>query len=490
MKIEILDISKTFGDLKANDGISFTLDRGEIVSILGENGAGKTTLVRMLTGLYGPDSGDILVNGKSILPLDPVKARELSIGMVHQHLLLIDNFTVWENIVLGAEGGRPFLNKKEYVKKLESLKREYGLTVNLERKAGEISVGEKQQTELLKLLYKNYELLIFDEPTALLAEEEIKGLYKVFRELAASGKTIIFITHKLSEIFEVSTRVIAMSKGKVLGDFRASEVSEKHLIDILFKCEEKQYDHTAPGEEPYIVFEQVYKKRRLNIKDLKLHRKRILGIAGIEGNGQKEFFDVIVGAADGIKKIFLDGRDVSGSLRQSIALIPEDRTTEALVPEMPLSENYLLSPQNLKPGPGGMIDRKGKKKKMIEEMEHYGVKYPSASAPASSLSGGNQQKFILSREFSADKQVIIAKNPTRGLDLASVRFVHDLLMEARDMGKAILIFSTELEELLKICDDIAVMFKGEIVLQVERKDFSRIMIGQAMLGIKEKEHAR
>ena len=487
-------LSKSFYGKFANENIDLEVKAGEVHAILGENGAGKTTLMKMLTGIYSPDSGKIFFKGEEIAGLDPGKAKDLGIGMIHQHILLIDNFTAWENIVLGNETGTPFMKKEIMLAKLEELKLQYGLTVDLNSFISDISGGQKQQVELLKLLYRDFDLLIFDEPTALLAPEEIEGLYRIMKELRNKNKSIIFITHKLKEIFAIADRVSTLCCGKILGTYEIADVSEKSLIAELFGEDLPQQQFTDKSTKDFsgeLLIKELSIPGILNIGELCVKKGEIYGIAGIEGNGQKEFLDLLFDAVKGKKEIYFDNIRIDKGLRRMCALIPEDRSTEALLPAKCLWENFLFNTSNLsRTSEFGIIDKQ--KAAIISEeiIGQMNVKAGSSADRINDLSGGNQQKFILGRELYFEQNFIIAKNPTRGLDVKSERFVREYLKKQAAKGKAIILFSTELPELINISHRIGVLYRGSILTEFKKQDFSPEKIGKAMLGVLEDQNAR
>ena len=484
--IELNNISKVFGNSYANKNVELKINKGEILSILGENGAGKTTLMRILTGIYSPDSGEILYKGENILPLDPEKARTLSIGMVHQHFLLMDNLQVWENIVLGNEE-KILLDKKKIIEKIRDIEEQYSLKVDPEKFIRDIGIGLKQQVELLKLLYRDFDILIFDEPTALLIPEEIESLYEIFKKLRLAGKSIIFITHKLDEIFKIADRVVTLSKGEILGDIDIKNTSKNELINLLFRSGKRTVNPVPDSDfNGHLTISYANVKGKLNIKDLNIRAGEVFGIAGIEGNGQKTLFDLLFKIIPGEKRVVFNGKDITNDIRDHIALIPEDRHHESLILQYDLKKNFLLNSSNLKEsGQWGFIQEKRISKKVRTIVNKMNVKVMNEEENMENLSGGNQQKFILGRELLGEKAIIIAKNPTRGLDFESTNFVHNFIIKKRNEGKVILLISTELEELMKISDRLGVIFRGRIIKVFEKADFNTIDIGNAMLGLKE-----
>ena len=502
--IEMLNIRKEFGNFVANDNITLQLGKGEIHALLGENGAGKSTLMNVLFGLYQPEGGEIRVRGKKVDITDPNVANDLGIGMVHQHFMLVENFTVTENIILGNEptkGGS--LNISAAAKKVAELSRQYGLNVDPYAKIEDISVGMQQRVEILKTLYRGAEILIFDEPTASLTPQEITELIAIMRKLITEGKSIILITHKLQEIMDVSDRVTVIRKGKGIGTVITDESSPEELASLMvgrqvvFKTE-KGPSH--PTEEVLTVKDlvvtdsrNVEKVKRLN---LNVRRGEIVGIAGIDGNGQSELIEAITGLRK-VKAgtVAINGKDITNKrprqvTESGVGHIPQDRHKHGLVLDFPIGHNIALQTYYKKPlSKGGIIDYKAIDRFAEGIIEQYDVRTQGPHEPARALSGGNQQKAIIGREVERDPDLLIAALPTRGLDVGAIEFIHRRLIEQRDNGKAVLLVSFELDEVMNVSDRIAVIYDGMIIDTVIPSETDEQELGLLMAGHSRKEAA-
>lgn len=495
--IEMLGIRKQFGDFVANDNITLQLQKGEIHALLGENGAGKSTLMNVLFGLYQPEAGEIKVNGKEVQITDPNKANDLGIGMVHQHFMLVENFTVTENIILGNETTKMgMINIRKAAKKVQALSEKYGLDVDPYAKIEDISVGMQQRVEILKTLYRGAEILIFDEPTASLTPLEIEELIQIMKRLIAEGKSIILITHKLKEIMEVSDRVTIIRKGKGIGTVTTSETNPDQLAEmmvgrqVVFKTEKTE----ATPKEPVLQIEGLTVKDNRNIERVKnlnltVRAGEIVGIAGIDGNGQSELIEAITGlrkASSGT--ISLKGKDITGLkprkiTESGIGHIPQDRHKHGLVLDFPIGHNIALQTYYQKPiSKGGIIDYKQVNKLAKAIVEEYDVRTPGIHTEARALSGGNQQKAIIGREVNRDPDLLIAALPTRGLDVGAIEFIHRRLIEQRNKGKAVLLISFELDEVMNVSDNIAVIYDGSIMDVVKPYKTTEQELGLLMAG--------
>lgn len=495
--IEMLGIRKQFGDFVANDNVTLQLQKGEIHALLGENGAGKSTLMNVLFGLYQQEAGQIKVHGKEVSITDPNKANDLGIGMVHQHFMLVENFTVTENIILGNEPTKMgLINIRKAAKKVQALSEQYGLNVDPYAKIEDISVGMQQRVEILKTLYRGAEMLIFDEPTASLTPQEIEELIQIMKRLIAEGKSIILITHKLKEIMEVSDRVTIIRKGKGVGTVTTSETNPNELAEMMvgrqvfFKTEKIE---CTPKEEVLNISNLTVKDNRNidRVKNLNLSVRsgEIVGIAGIDGNGQSELIEAITGlrkASTG--KVILKGKDIT-SLKPrkitevGIGHIPQDRHKHGLVLDFPIGHNIALQTYYKKPiSSGGIIDYKKVNKLAQTIIEEFDVRTPSIHTEARALSGGNQQKAIIGREINRDPELLIAALPTRGLDVGAIEFIHKRLIEQRDNGKAVLLISFELDEVMNVSDRIAVIHDGSIIDTVNPKETTEQELGLLMAG--------
>jgi general nucleoside transport system ATP-binding protein len=500
--IEMLNIRKEFSGFVANDNITLQVKKGEIHALLGENGAGKSTLMNVLFGLYQPEQGEIRVKGKPVKITNPNIANELGIGMVHQHFMLVDVFTVTENIILGKEttkGGRIDLKRAE--KEVRDISERYGLSVDPKAKIADISVGMQQRVEILKTLYRGAEILIFDEPTAVLTPQEIKELIQIMRTLIKEGKSIILITHKLKEILEVCDRCTVIRKGKGIGTVNVSETNQNELAslmvgrEVVFKTEKKAAE---PKQEVLSIKDLVVKDSRgvtaVNGLDLQVRSGEIVGIAGIDGNGQSELIEAITGlrkSESGSVKV--NGKELSNLAPRKIAEsgvghIPQDRHKHGLVLNYPIGENMVLQTYYKRPfskrGILNFTEIYNKARKLITEFD---VRTPSEYTLARALSGGNQQKAIIGREVDRDPDLLIAAQPTRGLDVGAIEFIHKRLIEQRDHGKAVLLVSFELDEIMNVSDRIAVIYEGEIVAVVDPKQTTEQELGLLMAGSSRKE---
>jgi general nucleoside transport system ATP-binding protein len=500
--IEMLNIRKEFGNFVANDNITLQLKKGEIHALLGENGAGKTTLMNVLFGLYQPEQGEIRVKGKSVKISNPNIANDLGIGMVHQHFMLVDKFTVTENIILGKEittAGR--INLKKAEKEVREISERYGLSVDPQAKISDISVGMQQRVEILKTLYRGAEILIFDEPTAVLTPQEIKELINIMKTLIKEGKSIILITHKLREIMEVADRCTVIRKGKGIGTVNVSETNPNELAnlmvgrEVVFKTEKAE---AHPKQDVLEIKELVVKDSRgitvVNHLDLSVRAGEIVGIAGVDGNGQTELIEAITGLRKSESgSIKVNNKELFGFTPRKITEsgvghIPQDRHKHGLVLNYPIAENMVLQTYYKNPfSKNGILNFKeiySKAKKLISEFD---VRTPSEYALARALSGGNQQKAIIGREVDRNPDLLIAAQPTRGLDVGAIEFIHKRLIEQRDNGKAVLLVSFELDEIMNVSDRIAVIYEGKIVAVVDPKETTEQELGLLMAGSNRKE---
>ncbi|TDL34994.1 ABC transporter ATP-binding protein [Jeotgalibacillus sp. S-D1] len=500
--IEMLNIRKEFPGIVANDNITLQLKKGEIHALLGENGAGKSTLMNVLFGLYQPEQGEIKVKGKKVNITNPNIANDLGIGMVHQHFMLVDPFTVTENIVLGMEPKKGVtIDMKKAVKDVKEISDRYGLKVDPNAKIAEISVGMQQRVEILKTLYRGAEILIFDEPTAVLTPQEIKELTQIFKTLISEGKSIILITHKLKEIIEVCDRVTVIRKGVGIDTLDVEGTTPNELAslmvgrEVLFRTEKK----TAVPKEAVLEITKLNVKdaRGVNaVKDLSitLRAGEIVGIAGVDGNGQSELIEAITGLRKiSSGSIKLSGKELS-SLKPrkiteaGIGHIPQDRHKHGLVLDFPIGENMVLQTYYQTPfSKMSMLNNKEINKKAKKLIAEFDVRTPSEYTEARALSGGNQQKAIIGREVDRDPDLLIAAQPTRGLDVGAIEFIHQRLIDQRDKGKAVLLLSFELDEIMNVSDRIAVIYEGNIIAIVDPKETTEQELGLLMAGSKRKE---
>ena len=501
--IEMLHITKEFPGIKANDDITLQLKKGEIHALLGENGAGKSTLMSVLFGLYQPEAGEIRKDGKTVQINNPNDATALHIGMVHQHFKLVEVFTVLDNIILGAEDTKlGFLQKKQARKKVEELMNKYGLLVDLDAKVEDITVGMQQRTEILKMLYRDNEILIFDEPTAVLTPQEIDELMQIMKNLAKEGKSILFISHKLNEIMEVADRVTVLRKGKYVGTVNTKDTNKQELSNMMVGRPVQLEVVKAPAQpkdvvlhvENMCVASKLHKRNAVNNVSFDVRAGEIVCIAGIDGNGQTEFVFGLTGLEPlSGGKIELCGEDISkSSVRQRGAYmshIPEDRHKHGLVLDFTLEQNLVLQRYQEPDFQQGGFIRFDEVRKYAEGLiEKFDVR--SGQGPvtvARSMSGGNQQKAIIARELDRNRPLVVAVQPTRGLDVGAIEYIHSQLVAQRDEGKAILLVSLELDEVLSLSDRILVMYEGEIVGELDPKKTTAQELGLYMAGAKRSE---
>lgn len=499
--ISMKEIVKKFGDFTANDHIDLTVHKGEVHAILGENGAGKSTLMNVLCGLYKPTSGQIFMNGKEISFSSPKDAIDAGIGMVHQHFMLIQPFTVTENIILGVEPVKGIVvDKKTAREKVLELSERYNMKIDPDAKIEDISVGMQQRVEILKVLYRGADVLILDEPTASLTPQEIEGLMEIIENLTADGKSIILITHKLKEITASSDNCTIIRQGKYIDTVKVSEVNENDLAammvgrDVNFQVEKQEQE---PGELVLEVKNIHAKDYRgveiLNGLNLSVRRGEIVGLAGVDGNGQTELVEILTGlrkAESGEVKVL--GKDVfNAAPRQTfesgISSIPADRQKHGLILEFSNEDNMILQHFEEEPySRKGVLNRKAIREHATELMEKFDVRpRGTEGAPSGNLSGGNQQKVIIAREVTNDKDLLIAVNPTRGLDVGAIEFVHKYLVEQRNKNRAVLLVSFELDEIMGLSDRIEVIFDGQITGSVPGKDADEKELGYLMAGGKQ-----
>ena len=503
--IEMLHITKEFPGIKANDDITLQLRKGEIHALLGENGAGKSTLMSVLFGLYQPEEGEIRKNGKPVKINDPNDATALGIGMVHQHFKLIDVFTVLDNIILGAEDTKMgFLQKKAARQKVQDLSQRYGLRVDLDARIEDITVGMQQRVEILKMLYRDNEILIFDEPTAVLTPQEIEELMQIMKNLAAEGKSILFISHKLNEIMEVSDRVTVLRKGRYIGTVNTCDTNKQELSNMMVGRPvqlQVNKDEAHPGDvvlsvKSFTVPSHLHKKDAVHNVSFDVRAGEIVCIAGIDGNGQTEFIHGLTGldkSSGG--SITVCGHDISHySIHhrgEYISHIPEDRHKHGLILDFTLEDNMVLQRFNEPQFQNhGFIKRDAVRQYAQHLIEQYDVR--SGQGPvtvARSMSGGNQQKAIIAREIDRDKSLIVAVQPTRGLDVGAIEYIHGQLVAERDRGKAVLRVSLELDEVMSLSDRILVVYEGEIVGEFDPKQITVQELGLYMAGAKRAEKA-
>jgi simple sugar transport system ATP-binding protein len=497
--LELRGITKQFPGVLANDHIDLKLEQGEIHALLGENGAGKSTLMNILYGLYQPNEGEILVHGEKIVVHSPSDAISAGIGMVHQHFMLVPVFTVTENVMLGSEetyaGG--FLNRRAAAKKIMDVSHKYHLEVNPDSYVRDLPVGVQQRVEIIKLLYREADILIFDEPTAVLTPQEADELFKIMRSLADQGKSIIFITHKLREVLDVADKITVIRRGKVVGATIPAEADQKKLAAMMVGRPVELELEKAPCHPGEVVLQI----ENLSVADdqdqvtvdnvsFDVRKGEILGVAGVQGNGQTELVEAVTGmrhVVDG--KIHLTGENIANAVPRKVTElgtghIPEDRQRDGLVLSFPIIENMVLCTYYKPPFAQGLIMQWEKAVANAEELiEKFDVRTPNAATAAGSLSGGNQQKVIVARELSRPLNLLVASQPTRGLDVGSIEYIHKQILAKRDSGVGVLLVSTELDEVMQLSDRIAVMYRGKIVAIVPSEEATKEYIGLLMAGV-------
>jgi general nucleoside transport system ATP-binding protein len=501
--LEVRGVVKCFPGVVACDSIDLKLYKGEVLGLLGENGAGKSTLMNMIYGLYTPDTGEILVNGKPVHIKDPNDAIRMGIGMVHQHFQLVPVLSVTENIMLGNESVRgPFLDRRAAKKRILEIADQYGLEVDPDALIQDLPVGVQQRVEIIKALYRKADILILDEPTAVLTPQETEGLFDIMRTLQARGVSIIFISHKLKEVLEICNRITVLRMGRVAGHADPKEVDEKALASMMVGRQvilqvEKGACH--PGEPVLEIRDLVVlddrKLQAVRNLSLEIRAGEIVGIAGVQGNGQTELVEAITGLRPITSgTISIEGKNLSHSsprhiTEAGIAHVPEDRQKNGMVGPFPIKDNLVLQTYYVGPFSVGILAND----KEIDEyakklVKQYDVRTPSINTRIGALSGGNQQKVIVAREFSRDVKLLIVAQPTRGLDVGSIEFIHKQIVRMRDSGTAVLLVSAELDEILSLSDRVAVMYAGQIIDVLPIDQAERNTVGLLMAGVKPEQH--
>ncbi|MEI7844884.1 MAG: ABC transporter ATP-binding protein [Chloroflexota bacterium] len=502
LAIEMIGIRKTFPGVVANDNVDLAVEKGEIHALVGENGAGKTTLMNVLYGLYRPDAGIVKINGEAVQIRNNADAIANGIGMVHQSFKLVPSFTVAENITLGAEPHRyGFTDRKKVHDGVVAISQRFGLHVDPEARVRDLPVGVEQRVEILKALYRSADILILDEPTAVLTPQETDDLFVVIRSLVASGKTVVFITHKFREVMQISDHVTVMRDGKVVATRKTQDTNPTELArmmvgrDVLLRVDKK------PAEPKQEVLKVEHLKVLDNrflpaIQDVSIHVRsgEVLGIAGVEGNGQRELVEGIIGLRQAVGgQIILNGenithRDVRQRRDAGIACVPEDRYVRGVALRASLEDNMIVENYNRAPISNGPVLNMTKIGEFARDLiKKYDVRTPSSKVPAFTLSGGNLQKVVLAREISSEPDLLIVAQPTRGLDVGSIEFVHRSIIDARDKGAAVLLVSAELDEVMSLSDRINVLYEGHVVGEIESSKATEEQLGLWMAGITDKQ---
>ena len=501
--IEMRHISKRFGTVQANDDVSLSVDRGEVLALLGENGSGKSTLMNMLAGIYIPDSGSIHIDGRQHRLWSPHDAIAAGVGMVHQHFKLVPVMNAWENISLGEkpEGrgiANPFIKKKRINKKISALEERFGLLTVHDKKIYDMPVSEKQTVEIIKMLYRGATALVLDEPTAVLTPQEIKRLFSMLRNMKQEGCAVIIITHKLNEVMEISDRVTVMRKGKAVATVSTAETNPRELTGMMVGesiSPEIKHENPLPAEKPVMELRNLSLrsaegKTLLNDVSFELYGGEILGVAGIAGSGQKELCDIIAGLEKAnVGRVMYGGENILGlSPREiknrgvSMSFVPEDRLGMGLVGGMSIADNVLL--RSYEKNPGIFIDRAAGNALAQKIVDNYGISTPSVQHIVRKLSGGNIQKVLLGREIDLAPRVLITAYPVRGLDIGASYFIYDLLNGQKKKGLAVLFIGEDLDVLMELCDRLLVLHAGKVMGTVDPRNVSKEDIGLMMLGEK------
>lgn len=502
--LEMKQIGKKFSGVYANEAVDLSVKKGEIHALLGENGAGKTTLMNILFGIYAADEGEIFWKGEKVQFHSPKDAIAEGIGMVHQHFSLVNKMTVLDNVILGLGKQGVFLDRKGAKRKLEELAEKYGLSVDPDAKISELSVGQQQRVEILKALYRNVELLILDEPTGVLTPQETEQFFEVLRKLKREGYAVIIITHRMSEIMSISDRVTILRDGRKITDLVTKETNPTELsnymigrqLDYDFEVKETGQKETALLLQNVTV-RKSHKKPALDRINLKVYKGEILGIAGVDGNGQKELAEVIAGIrkmTEGNLTFYgeeIAAKNIKERFDRGISYISDDRHQDGLVLDMNVEENLILRQYDRRPYlKGGIFQRNVIRENAAKAIEKYRIKTSGTSAGDTQvklMSGGNQQKIVLAREITEQSKLIIASQPTRGLDIGATQFVRQVLMEQRNEGKSVILISADLEEIMQLSDRVAVMFGGKIVGILKKEEAEMEKIGLLMGGITKEE---
>lgn len=496
--LEMLGITKRFPGVVANDHVNFEVRRGEIHTLFGENGAGKSTLMRVLYGLYRPDEGEIRMNGERITISSPADAIRRGIGMIHQHFMLVDTLTVAENVALGEKSTRgPLTDLGRVSANIRELADTYGLRVDPQAIIWQLSVGERQRVEIIKALYRNVSLLVLDEPTAVLTPREVDELFVVLRQMTEGGRGLVFISHKIHEVLDISARMTVLRAGRNVGTIQAAEATRERLVELMVGRSVALESQTTKGDAGEV---------RLSVKDLRVKGDRgteavrglslevaageIVGIAGVSGNGQRELAEAIAGIRSPMSgSIRLDGTELAGAKpaharAAGLAYVPEERMRDGVVPEFTVAQNILLvENRDRRYSRLGFLRRRAIRKHCQELVVEFDVRTPSLDTPARNLSGGNIQKLIMARELSGSPRVLLVAQPTRGIDVGATQYIHERLVAQRDNATACMIVSEDLDEIMTICDRVLVMYEGQIIGSADPRVNSREDIGMMMAGV-------
>lgn len=508
--IDARNLTKKFGDFTANQNIDLSVEEGEIKAIVGENGAGKTTLMNMIYGLLEPTSGSLLIRGQEVSFNSPTDAINHGIGMVHQHFKLVPSLTVFENVMLGIEMHKsftigkhtfkiPVIDHRKEKQKVQEIIDTYGFNLDAKDRIRDLSVGAKQKVEILKMLYREVDIVIFDEPTAVLTPQEIDSLFDTMREMKKNGKTLILITHKLNEVMAISDSVTVIKSGEVVGDLKTENTNQADLArrmvgrEVLFEVDKPDKRETSE--------DIIYEVLNLGTEDdegvpvvdgvsFALKKGEILGIAGVEGNGQSELVKLLSGMMCATRgKILMNGEDITNKWpkhlrKEGIGIVPEDRYIHGLCEDMSIEDNCIAGYHDQEDVcRRGILDKRAISEKRDSMIDKYDIRVSNRDDMVSSMSGGNAQKIILAREFEADPDVLIASQPTRGVDIGAIEFIHNALLDFAARGKAVLLVSSELSEIMSLSDRIAVMYKGEIIGEKKTEETNREEIGLLMAGV-------
>lgn len=506
LALRLEGITKRFPGVLANDHINFDLRPGEVHALLGENGAGKTTLMNILYGLYTPDEGRIFLDGEEVVIHSPADAIRRGIGMVHQHFMLVPVMTVTENIILGAEVIKSgiILDHRRAEEEIRRLSAQYQLEVDPRALVADLPVGARQRVEIIKALYRQADILILDEPTAVLTPQESDALFTTIRSLVAQGKSVIFITHKLREVFAIADRITVLRDGRVVGTTTPAETTREHLAAMMVGREVILTVEKGPPKPGEVVLQvralEAYDDRgvkAVNGVSFEVRTGEVLGIAGVQGNGQTELVEVLTGLRKAeAGQVLISGVDVTNApprkvMEQGVAHIPEDRREHGLVDAYPVADNLVLCSYYQPPfARGALLNELAIEEYAQRLVKEFDIRTPSVYTSGGSLSGGNQQKLVVAREFSRPIRLLIAAQPTRGLDVGSIEFIHQQIVRKRDEGCAVLLVSAELDEIMSLSDRIAVMYKGQILATLDAAQATRERVGLLMAGVHEEERAR